>query len=566
MIKHIIHIDQNYPRRFAAQDIAGWGESGVPTVDPSAQQWLFNTTGVDDLNGAIDQQSPESFTQSDVNDSVSAEYVYANGQLTQQQFNQVDAAEQMRFNANVFNYIVHTELSDVILKYEAPVVYALNNWHDSRIVLLANDYDYAIDFDILVHDPIGIDSECYEGWVRGVKFAERKRHKTSNLTEITKDILGAYFTDEHTAIPATTSAELKSKAYRIYSGDVVRDIIGNSSQAVDLAMLFNKQAELYENDDFTYNLHITLAGTGYDKNYINSTDSEYSNWESVINNPDSTETDILTAWEACSGIKYKFYDVAGNVTYWVMPHLELVKMTLDDIAKLQPLILEFIDTNPEDLQLTEDTIGRTTVKVTNRNLELVDFPIIIELSDNSIGRLYPSTYKTSKLNVQGRIYGHVATERVDNIDESGWVIANAYIDVFDFKGALQFVNDMIRNKLKVSGSLGEWIRECKDNLRKISLDPFVSQYLKETTNKKSAYYQLVKFTERYLNTMYKAYDKNCYISVLEMIDRINNFNDPTKIYQNLLAKYDDDHGDMLHISNDELTSLINVDRQTGEDE
>jgi hypothetical protein len=61
--------------------------------------------------------------------------------------------------------------------------------------------------------------------------------------------------------------------------------------------------------------------------------------------------------------------------------------------------------------------------------------------------------------------------------------------------------------------------------------------------------------------MFKAYDKNCYISVLEAIARIGNFNDYTTIYKNLLDKYDNDHGDMLHITADELNVIINADRQ-----
>ena len=85
--------------------------------------------------------------------------------------------------------------------------------------------------------------------------------------------------------------------------------------------------------------------------------------------------------------------------------------------------------------------------------------------------------------------------------------------------------------------------------------------MKDTTNKNSAYYKFVKFTENYLNTMYKAYNKECYISVLEVIARMYNFNDVYQIYDNLLTKYDDDHGDMLHIDMSELSKLIELDKQ-----
>ena len=137
------------------------------------------------------------------------------------------------------------------------------------------------------------------------------------------------------------------------------------------------------------------------------------------------------------------------------------------------------------------------------------------------------------------------------------------LDIEDFEGDdfLESMRLMVRNITRAEGSLREWIKECSDNLRKITLDPFVPQYLKETTNKNSAYYKFVKFTERYLNTMFKAYDKNCYISILEAIARIGNFNDYSLIYKNLLDKYDNDHGDMLHITADELALLIDTEKQ-----
>ena len=269
----------------------------------------------------------------------------------------------------------------------------------------------------------------------------------------------------------------------------------------------------------------------------------------------------MEAWEKCNGVKFKFFDVAGNVTYWVMPHIEIVVVTLEDLYNIKKLLLEFINTHPEDLQLGMDLIGRTTIKVTNPNSKFSDSDILIELDKASLGELYKNTRKEKYITIEGKHIAKIATEDVGNIDDSGWVIAHAMIDIPDFIDELEDLRTMVRNLSRADGSLGEWIKECSDNLRKITLDPFVPQYLKETTNKNSAYYKFVKFTERYLNTMFKAYDKNCYISVLEAIARIGNFNDYTTIYKNLLDKYDNDHGDMLHITADELDVIINADRQ-----
>ena len=337
-------------------------------------------------------------------------------------------------------------------------------------------------------------------------------------------------------------------------------------KALNHKLTISKLPDKYSEDDNAFKVSVQLCGMGYTDADVNTKTTTYNTWLATINNEHSTEQQIIAAWEACEGVKFKFFDVAGNVTYWVMPYIEIVVMTLEELHNVKKLLLEFIDTRPADLQLGTDLIGRTTIKVTNPNSKLSDCDIIIELDKASLGELYPNTRKETFVTAQGKRIAKIATEDVGNIDDSGWVIAHAMLDIADFVDDLDFARVMVRNLTRVDGSLGEWIKECSDNIRKITLDPFVPQYLKETTDKNAAYYKFVKFTERYLNTMFKAYDKNCYISVLEAISRIGNFNDYTTIYGNLLDKYDNDHGDMLHITTDELAMLIDIEKQVEEDE
>lgn len=549
MIKRIVHIDQNFPRRFS--------EQANNTL--SKMNWGFDTQAyTDDINGDISDSSDAAgtLTQDDVNNSTHVNQLYDNMQLTKNQRDNLVADDgQIRFNANVFNYIVHTEIDNVILKYDAPVVYAegIENkygefvWRKKYTVL--DGYTHKIKFDILMHDPIGVDAKCYEAYVGDTLFGRVDRKNddnTSNVDSVTHERSAIW-----TGSSKTSSTELPTAGKFISVYD---------------KLTISKLPDKYSKDDNAYKVSVQLGGMGYTDADINTQTTTYNTWLTTINNEHATEQQIIDAWEACEGVKFKFFDVAGNTTYWVMPHIEIVEVTLEDLYNIKQLLLEFINTHPEDLQLGTDLIGRTTIKVTNQNSKFSDCDILIELDKASLGELYKNTRKEKDIIIEGKHIAKIATEDVGNIDDSGWVIAHAMIDIPDFVDELNDLRIMVRNLSRVDGSLGEWIKECSDNLRKITLDPFVPQYLKETTNKNSAYYKFVKFTERYLNTMFKAYDKNCYISVLEAIARIGNFNDYTTIYGNLLDKYDNDHGDMLHITTDELTALIDLERQDVEED
>ena len=551
MIKRIVHIDQDFPRRFS--------EQANKTL--SKMNWGFDTQAdTDDINGDIYDSSDAAgtLTQDDVNNSTHVNQLYDNMQLTQNQRDNLVAhsedGKQIRFNANVFNYIVHTEIDNVILKYESPVVYAEGvekhgefTWQEKYVVL--DGYKYNIKFDILMHDPIGVDAKCYEAYVGDTLFGRVDRKDDNNPSNVDP------VDHERSAIWTGTNKTSSETVPTTGKFITVYDKLS-----------INKLPDKYSEDDNAFKVSIQLNGMGYTDTDINTQSTTYDAWLHTISSEQSTEQQISAAWKACEGVKFKFFDVAGNVTYWVMPHIEIVIMTLEDLYNTNKLLLEFINTRPADLQLGTDLIGRTTIKVTNKNSKLSDCDIIIELDKASLGELYKNTRKEKYITLEGKHIAKITTEDVGNIDDSGWVIAHAMIDIADFTDDLDFARIMVRNLSRVDGSLGEWIKECSDNFRKITLDPFVPQYLKETTNKNSAYYKFVKFTERYLNTMFKAYDKNCFISVLEAIARIGNFNDYTTIYGNLLDKYDNDHGDMLHITTDELTALIDLERQDVEED
>lgn len=538
MIKHVVHIDRNYPRKFNGVDASN--QSDVA----SNPDWSFDTEG-DSLNGSViaGGESHYSIEQSTKDDS-NPDKLFNDKIATETQLAAL-STDQIRFNANVFNYIVHTSIENIVLKYDSPVFYGNEDWREN-IVVLANE-DYPIFFNILIHDPMGLDMLAYEAWVDDEKFSYCDRKGATDAPTIRRENYG---------VP------LGAGTIKLGTENIIAN--GISFEKID-------QFDESYAEPTSYRIKVLLSGSGYTADDINSTDEQLAAWENILEKEDATEEEIRTAWEKCKGVKFKFFDVAGNITYWVMPYLNMTVVTLEDLYNMKKLMLEFINTKPEDLQLGTDLIGRTTIKVTNPNMVLSDCPIYIELDDKSVGQLMEKSFKqyaiTAKINGVTHHVASIATEDVDNIDESGWVIAHAYVDIDNFTtAATASARIMVKNLLRATGSLGEWIKECKDNLRKINLDPFVTQYLKETANKNNAYYKFVKFTENYLNTMYKAYDKKCYISILEVINRIYNFNDPDLIYKNLLQKFDDDHGDMLHIDFDEMQTIIDTYRSEQEEQ
>lgn len=536
MKKYTVCIDKNYPRRFGAND-------ETSELIDSHLNPVLNWTFSDGLSA---------YNPTAVQDVTNINEVYNEGHATNEQVSNLEQ-DRIDFSANVFNYIVHTTFQNVLLKYDSAVIYDLVNWQDTVSVLNVNDLDYQIFFDILMYDPVGIDAYAYEALVRNTKFAEVKRNNEGLIED---KRLAVKWTDTDTADNVDIGSISKDDIY-MYEGTLSDNVRQGST---DLIVKFTQLPDKY-NNNHSYRMHIAFAGRNFNENYINTTTDNYENWLNVSSNTNSSEAEIIAAFDACEGIKYKFYDVAGNITYWVMPHLKINVVTLDDIKDLKKLQLTFIDTHPEDMILGDDIIGRTTVKVYNPNQNFADYPIKIYLEKKSIGHLYPTTYQVHSEKISDNFTYTYVTELVDNIVESGWVIASAELQLFNWTGALAKYVNFIISQTKVTGSLGEWVKECNDNIRKLTLDPFVPQYLKDTTNKNSAYYKFVKFTENYLNTMYKAYNKECYISVLEVIARMYNFNDVYQIYDNLLTKYDDDHGDMLHIDMSELSKLIEIDKQ-----
>lgn len=255
-----------------------------------------------------------------------------------------------------------------------------------------------------------------------------------------------------------------------------------------------------------------------------------------------------------------FYDIAGNVgpedPRFSRAFVLIDKLKSEMLEDVQRLKLDFVDTNPANLFIDKDTIGKTTISVydPNETLDEYGFKAKIGLLDGSVGYLSGDTEGPDE-----KIY----TQHVDGIDSSGYVKAYAFLDgtlgqVSCLDPYYDVVMDMdlateIRSLTYVEGTLGRFIVECDSNKRKINIDPFVPSVLKN-----EEIYGLCKLLERELNTMYTPMSGDCRIGILEKVHRISQFKNPDECEMELLPRFAEEHGSELAFTYEQVEKAAKV--------
>ena len=268
-------------------------------------------------------------------------------------------------------------------------------------------------------------------------------------------------------------------------------------------------------------------------------------------------------------LDFEFFDIAGNILSGPLDKV-FVKYNITEeqlLAMIKRLELGFVDTYPASMIIDENTIGKTTIAVSNPNHDkLADFgfKIKIGLREGSVGYLSGVT-EEDRLEIDGRTMLVSATQLVDGIDRSGYVKAYAYLDGnidelnCSFSGeTISFELDkdlsaQIQAKTYVEGDLGPFVSECDDNKRKLYVDPFVPGVLKN-----EGIFGLCKLFERYLNTMYTPLDKDCRIGILEKIHRISEFKNPDTCEAPLLTNFASEHGSELAFNYEDVKEAADV--------
>lgn len=255
------------------------------------------------------------------------------------------------------------------------------------------------------------------------------------------------------------------------------------------------------------------------------------------------------------------FDIAGNELVFDFKDkpFTLYRWDREELSEsLERLELSFVDTYPPGLFVSSDVIGKTDLYVIDRNIDIsqLGFKVKFGLKPDSVGYLSGSPSAAS-LSQDGSYY--TQKQRVDGIDRSGDVKAFAYLDASmtlpdgtSIKIDPDFIQ-LVRGATYVEATLGTFVTECADNIRKIYIDPFVPSVLKN-----EEFYGLLKLFESYLNTEFRPMASDCRIGVLEKISRIADFKDPESCEAPLLSSFAEEHGSELKFNREDVKKVARV--------
>lgn len=244
-------------------------------------------------------------------------------------------------------------------------------------------------------------------------------------------------------------------------------------------------------------------------------------------------------------LAFKFFDLAGNVFLGDMSELgeSFVDYDVDReeiLSNAKPLSVTFRDTYPAGFFVDNEIIGKTIVRVSGFPYSLARYGLGVKivLYDDSVG------YLSGTVTCVDEELG-IYEQTVDGIDRSGYVKVYAYIGSVS-GGELSSIDlgsdvyAVLKSRSIGRASTGPFITECADNNRKLNLEHFVPDVLKN-----EEIFGLVKALERYLNTAFPNLEDSCRIGILEKISRINLFKDPDRCEKSLLPRFAEEHGSEL---------------------
>jgi len=281
-------------------------------------------------------------------------------------------------------------------------------------------------------------------------------------------------------------------------------------------------------------------------------------------------------------IKIEIADKAGNIYtgYNTIP-IYCFPFDLDELKKLE---ITFERQNPSDRYIGDNSIGSVVAIIHNPDNEgekcsAESLKIDAYLADNSVGSIAPKGAVYFYYNVYGeRVYVDDPEQitiireetgydikryewlevKIDNIVKTGYVqlyanliYSNQYQEGIS-KDALNYIDKKIYESTLSFATDGEWLTECPNN-KKINLEPFVPMYLKE-----SQYFDFVKFTEDFLNTMFYSNDANCKVGILKKIEDLRNLHDIERIDRIFLNDFAKQYGSTIKINEENLVNLLTI--------
>lgn len=232
----------------------------------------------------------------------------------------------------------------------------------------------------------------------------------------------------------------------------------------------------------------------------------------------SYDVDLLNEYQ----VSITVWDTSANfATYTTERKWYFFSRGVDN-QYLAPLIIEFIELNPPDMIIQDNTEGSVLVKITNPNEDLREIEPTVVLNENSIGYLDKATFTYSPKKGVLLFY-------VSHIHNTGNIIIDTWLTIDNTE-----IFPVVKHETFVEGICGEFI--YADEGRCYKFASYVPKFLHDET-----YEKFVKFTQDILNTCYVNPETGNRIGVLEKIARIGNFNYIDKIDTQLIDYLRDEY-------------------------
>ena len=227
-----------------------------------------------------------------------------------------------------------------------------------------------------------------------------------------------------------------------------------------------------------------------------------------------------------SNISLIVWDIAGNYSVYKFKRA-FKTLAIDDLNKLVPVIIKFVDIEPNNYFLEDGVEGKIITTVQDPNEVLWEYENVFGLTEESIGSIDKNAIES---NLDHNPLDGLSKFIITSLKESGNVEVEAWVET-----GFPEIDELIKERTYNTAICGPWV--YGDEGRKYHITPYIPKYLRGTE-----FSDFMEFFQLYINTMYKGLDNNRNISGLEKIARIANFNDISRIEDSLVYHYATEFG------------------------
>ena len=265
----------------------------------------------------------------------------------------------------------------------------------------------------------------------------------------------------------------------------------------------------------------------------------YEKWGIKAGEEFTDVKEIKDVINEAGGITIVVFDLAGNYSQYKLIR-PFKTLAIDDLNKLVPVIISFVDIEPNNYFLEDGVEGKIVTQVQDPNKILWEYENVFDLLETSIGVIDPNAIES---NLEHNPLDGLSQFIVTSLKESGNVEVEAWVQT-----GFDEIDALIKERTYNTAICGPWV--YGDEGRKYHITPYVPKYLHGTE-----FADFIEFFQLYINTMYKSLESNRHISGLEKIARIANFNDIARIEDTLIYHYGKEFGNEFDFN---VQSLQNV--------